>query len=271
MAIPVHSNKEQHFKNRLVSCIVHRVTLVTALGEHWSVITTPRREWRKDAEMYSRWEMEKSIGLNVTGLHLTGNGKYKGCSVTRVPTTYLRFVSDLNRKDKYIARAELKRRNIIKPDMELSGKALDAASLYCRDIWKKDAGKKEGLYSWCLRMAKAAYIENNQIFTGLYLYKGMKFGIITPTCEESWPVITTIIRADMKKSKIQRTRDQQKHEDSTPIIVKIYAKNRNYGLPDIIYKGKRISNETGLKLLEQDTEIDINLLHEINKEIISHN
>jgi hypothetical protein len=62
-----------------------------------------------------------------------------------------------NSNAKAIAAAELKRRGSTLPTIEVSGHALDRASLSCRAIWHQTAkDDNEGLYSWLCRIGREA-------------------------------------------------------------------------------------------------------------------
>lgn len=78
-----------------------------------------------------------------------------------MPVSYLRWLANTPAKNgstaKDIAKAELKRRGTTMPTIELSGHAIDRASLNCRSQWHataKDAN--EGIYSWLARIGREA-------------------------------------------------------------------------------------------------------------------
>lgn len=85
-------------------------------------------------------------------------GKHKGERWTRLPISYLKWL--INQKDckwKEIAQAELDRRGISTPtDLEISGHAIDSASLRIRKTWHENRQEEEGLYSWLLRLGSEA-------------------------------------------------------------------------------------------------------------------
>jgi hypothetical protein len=98
--------------------------------------------------------------INTHGM-IVPFGKHKGEPWTRVPVSYLKWLVNLpnpqNAPAKAIAAAELKRRGSSMPTIELSGHAIDRASLNCRKMWyghRKD--ENEGLYSWLARAGREA-------------------------------------------------------------------------------------------------------------------
>ncbi|MBL8013862.1 MAG: hypothetical protein JNN05_08450 [Candidatus Omnitrophica bacterium] len=97
-------------------------------------------------------------------------GKHKGERWTRVPVSYLKWLINqpndekFGTKNKEIAQAELERRGTTTPDrLEISGHAIDSASLRVRQIWHKTKNENEGLYSWLYRIgSEAVLIANGQ-------------------------------------------------------------------------------------------------------------
>jgi len=127
-------------------------------------------------------------------------GKHSGELWTRLPVSYLRFiinefrVDDLNVK---IALSELERRGTnLDIKVDISGHAIDRASLNCRRFWHETAlNKHEGLYSWLLRTSQEA-IEKNEREDGVnskdrFRYQGLKyvfkFGNFYPTLKTIMP------------------------------------------------------------------------------------
>jgi hypothetical protein len=84
-------------------------------------------------------------------------GKHLGELWTRIPVGYLKWIVNEKAPDAHIAAAELKRRGTVTPTIEISGHAIDSASLRCRRIWHETAvDENEGLHAWLCRMAIAA-------------------------------------------------------------------------------------------------------------------
>lgn len=131
--------------------------------------------------------------MNTHGLKIDF-GKHKGQLWTRVPVGYLRWL--VNVKDPLtpeaieIANAELDRRGSKIPTIEISGHAIDRASLRCRKIWHEDRTKDEGLHSWLVRVSKEA-LERGERAEEKIKHKGMKFVF---EHGEYYPSLKTIMR-----------------------------------------------------------------------------
>ena len=84
-------------------------------------------------------------------------GKHKDKRWTRLPVGYLKWL--VNERTQYanIANAELKRRGtVLEHEIEISGHAIDRASLSCRKIWHETSKKREGIHAWLYRIASEA-------------------------------------------------------------------------------------------------------------------
>lgn len=131
-------------------------------------------------------------------------GKHQGELITRVPLGYLEWmVNEMEGERKALAEAELKRRGTSHPEIDVSGHAVNRASISCGSIWRKDCKKKEGyessmllrnisegLHTWLCRVSKEAYDKNETDHAGRYLHKGMKFVIEK---KGEWPIVKTIM------------------------------------------------------------------------------
>ena len=129
--------------------------------------------------------------MNTHGL-IIEFGKFRGKLLTRVPVSYLRFMINNGTPQANLARAEFKRRGDTMPKVELSGHAIDNASLRVRKRWhitQKDA--KEGLFTWLQRMTLEALEHGERLESGKIKYNGMKFVIEQG---EEFPVLKTIMR-----------------------------------------------------------------------------
>jgi hypothetical protein len=106
-------------------------------------------------------------------------GKHKGERWTRVPVSYLTWLGNQVEENENvkIARAELARRGSTYPTIEISGHAVDRASLQCRKIWHDTRGREEGLNSWLIRMSNEALVKGKKFEDNpnKYRYLGMKF------------------------------------------------------------------------------------------------
>ncbi len=118
-------------------------------------------------------------------------GKHKGELYTRIPVNYLLWMVNTNHSRVKFAKAELDRRGTALPEIDVSGHAIDRASILCRKIWhhtKADA--QEGLHAWLCRVGKEAIEVNDTDNAGRYLYLGMKFVFVQ---ESEWPVMKTVM------------------------------------------------------------------------------
>lgn len=122
-------------------------------------------------------------------------GKHKGELYTRVPVSYLRWMLNqetINPEWKALAKAEFERRGDTMPTVELTGHAIDNASLRVRNIWhetKRD--KEEGLYTWLMRITLEALEKGERLETGKIKYLGMKLVVEQGT---EFPILKTIMQ-----------------------------------------------------------------------------
>lgn len=117
-------------------------------------------------------------------------GKHKGELFTRLPVSYFKWMVNENAPQADIAKAEFERRGDTMPEVELSGHAIDNASIRVRKIWHETKNENEGIYSWLQRMTKES-LEANNVHNGKYKHKGMKLVIEQG---EELPVLKTIMR-----------------------------------------------------------------------------
>ena len=118
-----------------------------------------------------------------------GFGKHKGTPWTRVPVSYLLWMVNVGCKEHEIAEAELKRRGTVKPELDVSGHAIDRASQTLIGRWMADRKMDEGLHAWLVRKATEARARG-RIKGEKYYHDGMKF-----VFEEGsqWPVLKTVM------------------------------------------------------------------------------
>ena len=128
--------------------------------------------------------------MNTHGLKID-YGKHKGELFTRLPVSYLRWMVNEKAPQWEVAKAEFERRGDTMPKVELSGHAIDNASLRVRKIWHETRGKDEGLYTWLQRMTLEAREKGERLESGKIKYKGMKF-VIAEGAE--FPILKTIMR-----------------------------------------------------------------------------
>lgn len=124
-------------------------------------------------------------------------GKHRGQLITRVPAGYLLWMVRNDHSEKTYAEAELARRGTTTPRIEVSGHAIDRASLSCRKIWlatRRD--DNEGIHAWLCRVAFEAWeaairdgwtpTEGDKV-----KYEGMKFVFDR---DGAWPIVKTVMR-----------------------------------------------------------------------------
>lgn len=139
------------------------------------------------------------------------HGKHAGELITRIPVGYLKWMVQSQHTLAHWAAAELKRRGTTTPDLDVSGHAIDRASLYLRKLWHETKlSDEEGLYSWLCRMAKGALAEGERLDSGKISFGGIKFVFD----EGAYPVVKTVMpargRTGEQKREAARRRDAAK-------------------------------------------------------------
>jgi hypothetical protein len=76
------------------------------------------------------------------------------------------------------------------PQVELTGHAIDNASIRVRKIWHETKHKDEGIYSWLQRITLEALERGRRLDSGKIKYLGMKLVIEEG---EEFPVLKTIM------------------------------------------------------------------------------
>lgn len=117
-------------------------------------------------------------------------GRHKGTPYTQLPVSYLKWMVNADHSRADVAAAELKRRGTVTPDLEISGHAVDRASLNCRKVWHGDRGQDEGLHAWLVRVSGEA-LKQPKDAKGRHRHKGMKFVF---EADGVWPVLKTVMR-----------------------------------------------------------------------------
>lgn len=128
-------------------------------------------------------------------------GKHKGERLTRVPVSYLRWMANEEKmatRWKELAAAEMKRRGTVMPTLELSGHAIDNASLRVRKIWHETKQGQEGIYSWLMRVTNAALQvgRKDPDKPDRINYMGIVFVIAQG---EEFPILKTVMRQRRNK------------------------------------------------------------------------
>jgi len=123
-------------------------------------------------------------------------GKHKGVPYTQIPVSYLLWMVNAGHSRKHIAEAELKRRGTVFPELDISGHAIDRASLHCLEIWQATRrDNEEGLHAWLVRLATEALKIGQRDDKGSYLHKGLRFVFEQ---DGIWPVLKTVMKAKKK-------------------------------------------------------------------------
>lgn len=117
-------------------------------------------------------------------------GHHRGKAWTRIPVSYLLYLVNSKHSQAEIAEAELKRRGTVKPDMDISGHAIDRASQQLIGRWTETRMPNEGLHAWLVRMATAARA-HGRVKNERYIYEGMRFAFQEG---EEWPVLVTVMK-----------------------------------------------------------------------------
>lgn len=129
------------------------------------------------------------------------NGRHKGEPITRVPVPYLKWMVNAGHTHEAHAAAELSRRGTTTPTLEVSGHAIDSASLRLRKLWHETSEENEGLHAWLVRQAEAAW-EYLQTGGGgasddwTVQHGGIKFAFAG---DGRWPVLKTVMPASNAK------------------------------------------------------------------------
>lgn len=127
--------------------------------------------------------------MNTHGLKIEF-GKHKGELFTRLPVSYLKWMINGKVQQWEIAKAEFERRGDTMPKVELTGHAIDNASIRVRKIWHETKHKDEGIYSWLQRITLEALESGRRLDSGKIKYLGMKLVIEEG---EEFPVLKTIM------------------------------------------------------------------------------
>lgn len=118
-------------------------------------------------------------------------GKHNGELFTRLPVSYLRYIINQGAPMADVAKAEFERRGDTMPKVELSGHAIDSASIRVSRIWRDTMNEGEGIYSWLQRMTLEAIEHGEPRKSGRIRYNGMEFAIAQG---EEFPTLKTIVK-----------------------------------------------------------------------------
>ena len=125
-------------------------------------------------------------------------GRHKDELITRVPVSYLKWLANTPaHREHEFGKAELARRGTVTPTLEVSGHAIDSASLRLRKTWHETASSpKEGLHAWLCRRAAEAWEQRHEIAASggevLVVHDGIKWVF---EFSGVWPVLKTVMPA----------------------------------------------------------------------------
>ena len=136
------------------------------------------------------------------------NGRHKDEPITRIPVSYLRWMVNVGHTFDNYAEAELSRRGTVLPDFEVSGHAIDRASLICWPLYKADRREDEGLHAWLVRRGKLALesVEPRQDDPGRFDHEelSLRFDVST-----KWPVLKTVVPSPQGKKLMKQWRHRE--------------------------------------------------------------
>ncbi len=121
---------------------------------------------------------------------LMPNGRHKGVVITRVPVSYLKWMVNIRHAYADYAQSELDRRGTVTPEIDISGHAIDRASLLCRKTWHATEREGEGIHAWLVRVAQEALERGYPAESGRYEWIGLSFRF---EMDGVWPVLKTVL------------------------------------------------------------------------------
>ncbi|GMW01486.1 MAG: hypothetical protein AMXMBFR84_26230 [Candidatus Hydrogenedentota bacterium] len=125
------------------------------------------------------------------------NGRHAGKVLTHVPVDYLKWMVNIRHTEAAAAQTELERRGTVTPDLDISGHAIDRASMYLLDFYRVSRLKDEGLHAWLVAISGLA-LNHGKRKPGeqgdlQIKFCGIKF-CFAIDCE--WPVLKTVNRVE---------------------------------------------------------------------------
>ena len=118
-------------------------------------------------------------------------GRHRGTLYTRLPVSYLKWMVNTQHSRAEIAAAELGRRGTVTPELDVSGHAVDRASIIGLEVWKTTRRDDEGLHAWLCRRAAEALATHDADAQGRLRHGGLKFVF---EHEGAWPILKTVMR-----------------------------------------------------------------------------
>lgn len=128
--------------------------------------------------------------MNTHGL-VCDFDRHRGTPYTRLPASYLKWMVNSGHSRAEIAAAELARRGTVTPDLDVSGHAVDRASLFGLDVWAATRQEGEGLRAWLYRVAVKALAAGPPDAQGRRQHHGSIFAFEQ---EGAWPELKTVMR-----------------------------------------------------------------------------
>lgn len=141
--------------------------------------------------------MNTQAALNTHG-YVMSVGRHKGELMTRVPVSYLKWLANTpQHREHELAKAEMARRGTVTPTLEVSGHAIDSASLRLRRTWHETASSpSEGLHAWLVRNAQLAWDTGRRSVprdsAQVIEHDGIRFVF---EIDGVWPVLKTVMVA----------------------------------------------------------------------------
>ena len=130
-----------------------------------------------------------------SALAVCGFGLHRGTPYTRLPVGYLKWMVRERHSEAAFAAAELDRRSTVTPDLDVSGHAIDRASLHkaVRATWIEDERDREprrGIHGWLCTIARSALEHGTRDAQGRCHYRGLVFVFEE---EGVWPLLKTVM------------------------------------------------------------------------------
>lgn len=117
-------------------------------------------------------------------------GRHIGELWTRVPVSYLLWLVSVKHPRADVAQAELERRGSLRPNLDVTGHAIDRASLTLRALWLAEARRGEGIHAWLTRRAEEALELKGVNGRLVIVHRGIRFVFGR---DGSWPVLKTVM------------------------------------------------------------------------------
>ena len=135
------------------------------------------------------------------------NGRHKGKSIEHIPVGYLKWMVNEHHTQADYAKGELERRGTVFPNLDISGHALDRASLCCKWEYRQTRKENEGLHAWLVRMSEAALERGTPRpgHVGQFAFQGMSFRFTT---EHEWPVLKTVLPIGKRRREKKMVKSQ---------------------------------------------------------------